>query len=259
LLNSHAVAGIGTYVDGQISNSATGGLIKGIETSLKQTVDQMVATSFVHHVIAGYQFLMRYHSPGDKIYIFGFSRGAYTARFLTEMIYNIGLLSKGNEEMVQFAWANFSDFQRFRGDDDGQKYRDYMVRFKEVFCRARVQVHFLGLFDCVNSVAQYEIPLFRKTSPYIATPPATHIRHAVSIHERRLKFKPALFLVDDDTTGSPQSKDIKEVWFAGNHGDIGGGWHCDGAKNLLSDITLKWMVDEVLALPDEQVRLCVQR
>lgn len=60
-------------------------------------------------------------------------------------------------------------------------------------------------------------------------------------------FKPALFLIDPN---APATADIKEVYFAGNHGDDGGGWHCEGANYLLSDIPLKWMVDEVLALPD---------
>ncbi len=60
-------------------------------------------------------------------------------------------------------------------------------------------------------------------------------------------FKPALFLLDPNT---PVTADIKEVYFAGNHGDVGGGWSCEGANYLLSDIPLKWMVDEVLALPD---------
>jgi uncharacterized protein (DUF2235 family) len=166
---------------------------------------------------------MRYFSPGDAIYIFGFSRGAYTARFLAEMVHSIGLLSQGNEEMVRFAWTTFSDFQKARGRDpmteEDHARIKLMVSFKETFCRENVNVHFLGLFDCVNSVGQFEIPLFRKTYRSIATPPATHIRHAVSIHERRLKFKPALF----DYENTSVQSDIQEVWFAGNHGDVGGG------------------------------------
>lgn len=54
--------------------------------------------------MGGYKFLMRYYNPGDDIYFFGFSRGAYTARFLAEMLDHVGLLSAGNEEMCHFAW-----------------------------------------------------------------------------------------------------------------------------------------------------------
>lgn len=76
-------------------------------------------------------------------------------------------------------------------------------------------------------------------------PAAVHIRHAVSIHERRLKFKPSLFLHDPD-----DPIDFKEFWFAGNHCDVGGGFEYehDRQQHLLSDTLLAWMVDEIIAL-----------
>ena len=57
--------------------------------------------------MGGYKFLMRYYNVGDDIYLFGFSGGAYTARFLAEMLDHVGLLSAGNEEMARFAWKAF--------------------------------------------------------------------------------------------------------------------------------------------------------
>ena len=241
-------AGIGTYAQNQTSNSSTPrGLFSRLKASINFSIDQAIGTSFVHHVLAGYQFLMRYYSEGDQICIFGFSRGAYTARFLAEMVHDIGLLSKGNEEMVRFAWNTFSDWQRTRSKDDtGGEKRLFMDEFKETFCRPKVEIYFLGLFDCVNSVGQFEIPLFRKSSPYIPRPPAIHTRHAVSIHERRLKFKPALFELHD--TKKPENSTLKEMWFPGNHADIGGGWDPEKDKRLLSDIPLKWMIEEIKAL-----------
>ena len=243
-------AGIGTYAQGQISNSSTpSGFFSWLKATMDSTIDQAVGTSFVHHVLAGYQFLMRYYSPGDHIYIFGFSRGAYTARFLAEMVHDIGLLSKGNEEMVHFAWTTFSEFQTSlsKSTDEDTK-RAYMRKFKETFCRPSVETHFLGLFDCVNSVGQFEIPLFRKSSSYVPKRGAKYIRHAVSINERRLKFKPALYQLDDFKSESDQS--LKEVWFPGNHGDVGGGWGPQGEKRLLSDIPLDWMIREISEIND---------
>lgn len=157
---------------------------------------------------------MRYFSPGDDIYIFEFSRGAYTARFLAEMVQTIGLLSQGNEEMILFAWSTFSEYQQPRGRDpqtpEDQARVRYMNEFKDTFCRQGVKIYFLGLFDCVISIGQFEIPLFGKSYRNIANPAANNIRHAVSIHKQRLKFKPALFTPDEllDKT------DVKEVWFA---------------------------------------------
>lgn len=96
----------------------------------------------------------------------------------------------------------------------------YMNEFKTFFCMGDLKIHFLGLFDCSNSVGQFKIWLFRKSCRIIANPYAIHIRHAVSIHERRLKFKPALFNQD----GIANRTNGKEVWCAGNHGDVGGRW-----------------------------------
>lgn len=219
----------------------------------------MVGSSFRSHVLDGYRFVMRFYRPGDHIYIFGFSRGAYTARFLAEMIHNIGLLSQGMDEMVQFAWDTFSNYQQAKGNDPptekDQQLIAYMEKFKTTFCRPDVAIHFLGLFDCVNSVGQFEIPLYRTSYKVMASPAARYIRHAVSIHERRLKFKPALFILDQD--GPPV--DLKEVWFAGNHSDIGGGYGLErGQKHLLSDTPLNWMIQEVLSLDGSDSKLSFQ-
>ncbi|KAF1969428.1 hypothetical protein BU23DRAFT_652823 [Bimuria novae-zelandiae CBS 107.79] len=242
--------GIGTYVVHQDSNSSTGNFWTQLKSKVLTAVDEAVGTSFVHHVLAGYRFVMRYYKEGDEIYVFGFSRGAYTARFLCEMLYSIGLLSRGNEEMVRHAWDTFSDYQRSRGNVPATK-RDidrlkYMEKFKTTFCRPQLEVRFLGLFDCVNSVSNFEVPFGAKNYNVIAEPPATHIRHAVSIHERRLKFKPALFHIDKNI-----KSDVKEMWFAGNHGDVGGGWGFSKTQRyLLSDAPLEWMINEVKSLSD---------
>ncbi|PGH23674.1 hypothetical protein AJ80_02280 [Polytolypa hystricis UAMH7299] len=242
-------AGIGTFdTDGSGSGK---GVLRRMKDGIDKIIDQAIGTTFEYHVCAGYKFLMRFYSPGDAIYIFGFSRGAYTARFLAEMIHTAGLLSQGNEDMVRFAFSSFSEVQRKRGKQKKtpkeHEQVKYLESFKRTFCRPNVQVHFLGLFDCVNSVGQFDVPFRRGSYRYIATPPAKHIRHAVSIHERRLKFKPALFLFEKDDPDS----DIKEVWFAGNHCDVGGGFHYEGpSQHLLSDIPLAWMVDQATALDD---------
>ncbi|KAE8164710.1 hypothetical protein BDV40DRAFT_310640 [Aspergillus tamarii] len=248
--------GIGTYVKGQSSSSGLVRFWPKIKSKIISAVDQAVGSSFSDHVLAGYRFLMRYYSEGDHIYIFGFSRGAYTARFLAEMVHELGLLSRGNEEMVHFAWETFSNYEQSRGNvpqtENDRELNEFMKKFKTTFCRLGVGIHFLGLFDCVNSVGQFEIPFFRTSYRYIATPAAKYIRHAVSIHERRLKFKPALYMMDKN---GPDS-DFKEVWFAGNHSDVGGGYNLQkGQKHLLSDTPLNWMVQEVLHLEGSESRL----
>ena len=251
-------AGIGTYIEGDSSY----GFFHDLRAFFTMGLDQALGLSFRHHVIAGYQFIMRYYSPGDYIYIIGFSRGAYTARFLAEMLHKIGLLSRGNEELVSFAWKTFSDYQTTRKASSAEQSgkhaekEKYMEDFKKTFCRGDdpntpinegVEVHFLGLFDCVNSVGQFDLPLTSSSFQHIPTQGiATHIRHAVSINERRIKFKPALFKYENNVNDG----DVKEVWFAGAHGDIGGGWPPDRDETrTLSTLALKWMIREIVNLP----------
>ena len=199
----------------------------------------------------GYRFVMRYYDEGDKIYLFGFSRGAFTARFLARMISTIGILSKGNEEMVTFAYKSYQNYEtgtgRFKTREEHQV---YMEKFKKTFCRKDSRVFFLGLFDTVNSVGVFD-SVFSKPSllPTVLST-AEHVRHAVSIDERRLKFRPALLAQDVDDS-KHCDEDIQEVFFAGNHGDVGGGWPASGNKMMvneaddpvqLSDIPFAWMI-----------------
>ena len=234
-------------------------------------IDSALATSFDSHVIAGYRFVMRYYKPGDRIYIFGFSRGAFTARFLARMISHVGLLSIGNDELVPFVYKIYQKFEQIgkTTEEERKKHENFMVSFKNHFCRTEtkepsevdaggIKVHFLGLFDCVSSVGNLDLPFLQKAAALpVVTGTAKYVRHAVAIDERRVKFKAALFAQEEN---KEQKDNIKEVWFPGNHGDIGGGWdvqaceeklhghvHTDTTKDYfqLSDIALKWMIDEI--------------
>ena len=131
---------------------------------------------------------MRHYREGTKIYIFGFSRGAYTARFLNEMLDFVGLLGPDNEEVIPFIWDAFASWKLGRTNDNGKaKHRAYCVMkaSREVLSRPMPRVHFLGMFDAVNSVADFEVNVD-------AMPATKIIRHAVSIDERRIKFRPVL-------------------------------------------------------------------
>ncbi|PHH81807.1 hypothetical protein CDD82_7792 [Ophiocordyceps australis] len=256
--------GIGTYDIND--NSVNKGWFAQMRSSLSQTLDQGFGTTFDAHVMAGYRFLMRYYQSNAKIYIFGFSRGAMTARFLARMIYTVGLLCKGNEEMVPFAYRLYQSYlsgqiQDAQSADSSRRHKsfvagetrpllngaqpgpdnaptetsrakDELTAFSNTFCRkensdhcgasqeGNIKVYFLGLWDCVNSVAVLEL---KASIPVPVKGTAHYVRHAVSVDERRVKFKAALLAQDvRDTVHSHE--DIKEVWFPGCHGDVGGGW-----------------------------------
>ncbi|OJJ85234.1 T6SS phospholipase effector Tle1-like catalytic domain-containing protein [Aspergillus glaucus CBS 516.65] len=263
--------GIGT----EISPSSLASLALRPTTKLntQKALDLALATSFNKHVIGGYRFLARRWKPGSKIYLFGFSRGAYTARFLNEMLDYVGLISADNEELIPFVWEAFTDW-KFAPQSHRRRHRAYEILriSRETMCRPIDRVYFLGLFDTVNSVAEFEKSSGNSGSTnWNACQPRPIItRHAVSIDERRIKFQPVLFAnesgikrrrpiiyeqteevfaADSDGPEDDAPTDLEEIYFAGDHSDVGGGWRPDRENNETyptSHIPLAWMVNEAV-------------
>lgn len=181
--------GIGTNTSSiRVSDDYHVGLVKKWYLKAK---DAAFGSTFDEHVMAGYRYLIRFYSPGDRIYIFGFSRGAYVARILAEMLDHVGLLEAGNEGKVHYIWSVFSRWGRDREMDRKEKeetYR-YMKALRETFCRPVSQIQFMGLFDTVNSIPRFEIYRNRASIPFTTKTTAKVIRHAVSIDEHRAKFR----------------------------------------------------------------------
>lgn len=208
--------GIGTYV---VSNSLSHtSLSARIRSWYLKAKDSAVGSSFDQHVVGGYRFLMRFYSPGDEIYFFGFSRGAYVARFLAEMLDFVGLLSHGNEEMISFAWKAFSQWQGRQSDqsEEHQAKRREMYRFmkgfRETFSRPVKRIRFLGLFDTVNSVPRFEAAWMQRSKfPYTARSSAKVIRHCVSIDERRAKFRQDLIYQGGNRSKRHAHRHLHEV------------------------------------------------
>jgi uncharacterized protein (DUF2235 family) len=176
------------------------------------------------NIADAYLFLMRNYEEGDKIYIFGFSRGAYTARALAGVLRMFGLLTKGNEALIPYA---------IRLAKKKKPDFNLIFRFKDTFSRP-CKTHFLGVWDTVTSVGWiYNAVHF----PYTTKNPDFNIvRHAISIDERRAFFRQDLFI-----SATPQ-QNIKQVWFSGVHCDVGGGYA--EIESGLSKIGLKWMMEE---------------
>jgi uncharacterized protein (DUF2235 family) len=195
------------------------------------------------NVADAYQFLMRTFQPGDELYLFGFSRGAYTARSLCGMLHCVGLLTSGNEALIPYA------VRLIKG-----RPIDFAVAadFKKTFS-LECKPHFVGLWDTVSSVGWvYNAVHF----PYTTAASNTDfrlVRHAVSIDERRAFFRQNLFGQLRDA-----QQDVQEVWFAGVHSDVGGSY--PESESQLSHIALRWMVCEaelagLLVDPDQKARI----
>lgn len=201
------------------------------------------------NVAEAYTFLMQHWQPGDEVYVFGFSRGAYTARALVGMLNRPGLLRPGSENLVPYAVAQFATNRTLSDSDKAN-----MRAFAHAFCWGTeatplspawdgdtyemhwhaVPVAYVGVWDTVKAAGilrfgdlhwPFTHQLFN----------AKRVRHAVSIDEYRRPYRE--YLVDHRHYG------LEEAWFAGVHSDVGGTFEDDPR---LAKIALKWIVDGTL-------------
>ncbi|KAJ7715230.1 hypothetical protein B0H16DRAFT_1230379, partial [Mycena metata] len=170
--------GIGTYVP------TRKGMFKYWTQRLDNTIDLAVAWNFKKIILKAYRWLSDQYQPGDKIFLFGFSRGAYQVRTLAGMIEKVGLVNACNQELIPFAYEVYSDHTKANvGSDNADKMAN---KFKKTFSR-NIRIHHVGVWDTVSSVG------IVRGKPLPLTSSAEHIcifRHALALDERRVKFLP---------------------------------------------------------------------
>jgi len=196
-------------------------------------------------VASAYRFLMQNYERGDVVYLFGFSRGAYTGRAVAALVHAFGILRRGNEPLVPYATRMLLGMSRALDHRPSSKSRVFRMAddFRETFSFAKCKIHFVGLWDTVNSIGWIANPL---RLPYIANNPDVEIgRHALSLDERRAFFRTHLWQpseTDAGQEGQSGPRNLQQVWFAGVHCDVGGGY--PEGESGLSKIALEWMVEE---------------
>jgi uncharacterized protein (DUF2235 family) len=199
-----------------------------------------------------YSWLMNNYVPGDRIYIFGFSRGAYTARALVGLLARPGLLRSGSDNLVEYAIKEYMKRRPASGADDEPASAE-VKQFADALCWGTttqnmnpggmycpeewdsihsVPVEFLGIWDTVKAsgfagIGEVSWPI-TKTLWNVK-----RLRHAVSIDEQRPSFREFLVRPRDG---------FDEVWFSGVHSDVGGTFEVAD----LSTIALKWVLDGVV-------------
>ncbi|KAJ6551625.1 hypothetical protein B0H19DRAFT_1073287 [Mycena capillaripes] len=220
----------------------------------KTLTDQAVATSFDVHLIEAYNWLAKKYQDGDKICIFGFSRGAYTARALAGMLNAMGLLIKKEAASAEEVYTLYKKHHSLPSEE---KARDIawvalQEEWKSYRTRRKVKtpfVEFLGCWDSVNSVGMFDnISLAHTATNNIVRT----FRHALALDERRTKFRKNLWRKPSVVENSQPNGDIcpwvvtdvEEVWFAGCHCDVGGGSVLNGTRPNLAHIPLRWMIRE---------------
>ncbi|GAA0594676.1 DUF2235 domain-containing protein [Craurococcus roseus] len=193
-----------------------------------------------------YASVMEFHEEGDRLFLFGFSRGAYTVRAVASLLHMFGLMRRGQERLIPYAIRMMSALDREdAGFPDGSRsaarraFFEQAERFKATFSDRVCRPHFVGVWDTVSSVGWIENPL---KLPWTANNPSIRIgRHAVSLDERRAFFRTNLWVPAEPPKRSGPA-DLMQVWFPGAHGDVGGGYPEE--ESGLSKFALGWMACE---------------
>lgn len=188
-----------------------------------------------------YGFLVEHFEPGDQLYLFGFSRGAFTVRSLAGLVRKCGILRPEDRGSIEEAY----DFYRKRGDEFRPTSAP-AIQFRADHRSRETTIRCLGVWDTVGSLGvptSGPIGMFTRHRygfhDVRLSSSVENAFHALAIDERRKPFAPTLWTVKESDTGRDVHQRIEQRWFAGVHSNVGGGYPDCG----LSDLTLKWMLE----------------
>lgn len=200
-----------------------------------------------------YKELCRIYDPEDRIFLFGFSRGAFTVRTLAGLIAACGLLkvdvlhdSDTLERRVVEAYKAYR--RRYRTSLMklvlGEPKHDELERFKETHSHGNERIAFIGVWDTVDAVG-LPLPIADFVNRFVyqfkfpnltLSPSVDRAYHALAIDDERESFHPLLW--DEPRRAAPSKQIIQQVWFAGAHSNVGGGY----PKQGMSLVALDWMM-----------------
>ena len=209
--------GVGSYYDPVIGGATGKGLHKNI--------------------MDDYRYVVQNYSPGDELYLFGFSRGAYTIRCLCGLINNCGIIKRPDAALIQKAFNHYKRSGPAYAPEGKES-----LKFREQHSHDSREIKFVGVWDTVGAMG---IPisflgLFEDKDEFYDTKIGKNIRiarHALAIDEHRIDFEPTIWT-------PKENMDVQQVWFAGAHSDIGGSYKPDENGSRLSDNTLAWLIKE---------------
>jgi uncharacterized protein (DUF2235 family) len=205
-------------------------------------------------ILAAYRFLCENYQSGDRVWLFGFSRGAYTVRVLAAFIHVIGLMPRDQIDLAGYALSVYKNASEI-SQTDHNAFLNAAWEFRRVSGGYLIPIEFMGVWDTVASVIVPRTDKFMldlQALVYTRTNPSVKIfRHAMSIDERRRMFRlnrwveGQKFHPDEFDRSTWVDQDIRQVWFAGVHGDVGGGY--PETESGLSKYPLLWMIAQAKA------------
>ncbi|MES1929198.1 hypothetical protein SADO_08077 [Salinisphaera dokdonensis CL-ES53] len=193
-----------------------------------ETMGKLLGAGFGYgiqqNLVRAYRFLIDTYVAGDRLFIFGFSRGAFTARTLAALVDTVGVLETDARDRAKAAVKAYLD--------DGE------AEARDAAPTARACApYFVGVWETVGALGL--LMRLRRFHDNRLSPGVTHAVQALAIDERRGPFKPTLW---DEQSLEP-GQHVRQVWFAGVHSDVGGGY----AERGLADLSLRWMLERAQA------------
>lgn len=214
----------------------------------KNAPDVMMGRGINRQIRRAYGFLASRYKPGDKIYLFGYSRGAFAVRSLAGVIDRVGLLEATHATERNIRQA----YRHYQGNPDSDPAR----AFSAAFCYQNVDIEVIGVWDTVKALGM-RLPILWRWAEIKHAFHNHHLGHnvkkgfhALALHETRQVYEPVLWTCDE---GEPCRAD--QVWFPGTHGDVGGQLKGNEESRPLANVSLVWMLQNAeengLPLPSD--------
>jgi uncharacterized protein (DUF2235 family) len=214
----------------------------GIWNALDKLTGGAFGAGLSANIRRGYAWICQNFSTGDRIFIFGFSRGAYSARSLAGMIRHAGILRDPSDDKVNEAYSQYRD--------ELPPSSDFAKRFREKNSE-ETDIHFIGVMDTVGSlgipIEGIRIPGFASHYRFHDTHLSKHVLHAfhaVAANEYRQLYFPTLWTYTADGEALHSENSVEQRWFVGAHADIGGGY----SDGCLQTRPAKWLQEEAKLL-----------
>jgi len=218
---------------------------QGVGTSYSQTkniADGITGGGIDKNIKDAYSFYIYNFRPGDEIFLFGFSRGAYTARSLAGFIRNCGILKPEYVHLLDRAYELYRNRNEYTAPDS-----DMMRGFRSQYAY-ETDIQFIGVWDTVGALGiplpsykMYNKLRYQFHDVQISSS-IKYAYHALAIDEKRKLFAPAIMEQSSDI--APGKQVVEQRWFAGVHSNVGGGYEDTG----LSDIALQWLIEKSIGV-----------
>lgn len=212
----------------------------GIGTEINKIWSAITGRGFAKNILECYQFIFDNYKAGDNVYLFGFSRGAATVRSLSGFIHLFGVLPQSRPDLINEAFEIYKNGNKEQRESEAKAFID---KHHTMW----LKIKFIGVWDTVaalgfpnpliSALADRFVP--HKFHSFGLSDSVEYARHAISIDDKRKTFHPVLWDKLDNDDGTR----MQQVYFAGVHTDVGGGY----PEGDLAGFSFKWMLNEAMS------------